>query len=151
MSEVRIMPAERWHVLELAARIRPEDYAEIQQAGYKSALHALEVSVQSSAGVWAVLFDGKVAVVYGAVQLEQGAGAWALTSTVVDEHRLTFVRTSRRALKALLADCGRLEAFVGARYQGALDWLEVLGFQLGPEQLHPVTGAPFRAATIGGP
>lgn len=136
---------------ELADHMRAEDLAEVLASGYGSALEALEASIADSAAVRAFLFDGKVAAVFGLVDLGgRRACAWMLTSNVVDRHRLTFMRTSKYFLLGMIQNFSAIVSFVDARYERALAWLECLGFEIQPAQPHPVSGLPFHVVVIGG-
>ncbi len=156
MTEVQLLPATRAHLAELAAHIRPADLEEVLASGYESALEALEMTFRESFVARVMLLDSRVAAVFGLVALKGSviggctvACAWSLTSIVVDEHRLTFMRASKRALQQLLEQADRLVNLVDARYAAALQWLECLGWKLERQVLHPASGLPFCLVSIG--
>lgn len=140
------------HLEQLAAVMRPGDLDECIAAGYPDARSALEDAMAHSTHSWAVLFDGEVAALVGldGDYTTKAALVWALTGRAVDRARLSFVRASRALLALIRSTHPFLFNIVDARYQGAVDWLEVLGFKLGPVVPHPRTGQPFRVAVIGG-
>lgn len=145
------------HADQLAVTMRDADRAECR-AGGKTPLEALIRSIEVSLASYTMLIDGEVAAIFGVApyrresmlgSLKEGIG-WALTSRVVDRHPLTFMRWSRPALAVLRKHCSCLVNTVDASYQGALDWLEVLGFAIGPPSPRGPLSLPFCFVSIGG-
>ena len=148
--EVLVTTATAEHAAQLAPLLRAGDLAECLAAGFASGLEALGRALAESSEALTVLFDGEVAAMVGVDILDDDrALVWALTGRAVDRARLTFVRTSKQVLEHFLRSGLILVNLVDARYQGALDWLEVLGFRIGPVVPHPATGLPFRLAEVG--
>ncbi len=144
------------HAAELASTMREADIRECLAAGYPDARSALDTALAHSRDSWALLINGEVAVIAGVTPVDGAvlsaagiAEVWALTSRVVDKYPLTFFRWSRKFVFGLLQQYGLLANLVDARYQGAIDWLECLGFRIGQPQPHYITGAPFCLVSIG--
>lgn len=145
-------------VAELAATMRAGDIAEVYALGM-SPQRALENSLDRSHAAGAILFDGKVAAIYGLIYVEgptvagsKRALMWVLTSTVVDAHPLTFWRLSKQMVKALRSEFDVIFNDVDARYFAAVRWLKALGFELSPPRPHGQNRVPFHfAALAGGP
>lgn len=151
---VTVLTATQEHIASLAPQLRARDLAECLACGYPDGAAALQEALKQSTKSWAVLFDDQVAAMVGIHVRPDGFGAaslvWALTGQVVDRARLTFIRTSRAMLAKLAEHWAPLVNIVDARYQAALDWLEVLGFSILDEVSHPKTGAPFRLVLLEG-
>lgn len=145
-------------VAELAANMREGDCAEVYALGM-SPQRALESSLDRSHAAGAVLFDGKVAAIYGLVHVEgptiagsKRALVWLLTSTVVDAHPMSFWRLSKLMVKALRSEFDVIFNDVDARYLSSVRWLEGLGFSVSPPRPHGPNRVPFHfAALTGGP
>ncbi len=149
MATVDILPATLDHAAQLAPFLRAGDLAECLASGCVDGFSALADSVAHSSEAWSVFFDGEIAALVGVVPFDNGTTlVWALTGRAVDRARLTFVRVSRRLLAQLLRKHAVLANLVDARYQGAIDWLECLGFCVSQPTPHPTTGMPFRVASI---
>lgn len=148
---VSIVNATSKHAEQLAPLMRAADLDECLAAGYPDGRSALDRALLESTEAFAVLFDGEVAAMVGVDPLGLEATlVWVITGRAVDRAALSFIRTSRQLLRYFLSKHRRLVNLVDARYQGALDWLECLGFAIGPVVPHPDTGLPFRLASIGG-
>lgn len=150
MTVVTVIPAKPEHAAQLAPLMRAADLAECIAAGYADARSALDEALANSVEAWAMLFDGEVAALVGVDPLE-GSGStlvWALTGQAVDRAKLSYLRAGRLILRDLLRRWPILVNLVDSRYQGALDWLECLGFTIGPEVPHPITGLSFRRVSI---
>lgn len=148
---VKILRARPEHAAQLAPVMRPADLAECRAFGHADALAALEQALANSTESWVVFFDDEIAAMVGVDDLGYDVAlVWALTGRAVDRARLTFMRTSRDLVEILLQTRLVLWNYVDARYQAALDWLECLGFNIGPVKPHSVTGEPAVLVFIGG-
>lgn len=136
-----VVAAESRHAIEMAASLRAADYNEIvAAAGIEDAeealLQCLDVSLVSKA--WIV--GGRVACLYGlAGNMVSDVGRpWLLSTDLVREHRLQFLRGSRRELRWMLSVYPVLENYVDCRYVAAIRWLRWLGFRLD----EPISAGP---------
>jgi len=157
VTKVEVEPPTQGDILQLAVTMRAADLLEIHTTGASSARDCLVRSVEGSAVCWAVRFNGKTAAIFGVRQLTPGTAlthpsgiVWALTGAMVDQHPMTFFRTSRDMLAILMSRFGLLANWVDARYSGALRWAEALGFTLDAPEPHGVNGALFRYVHIRG-
>lgn len=130
MTTVTSMKATTDHALELIESMRAADMEEVHRLGLTPS-QAVLFSIENSEEATAVLFDGKVAAIYGVSKRKEGNAPdrlWCLTSTVVDSHPLTFWRESKAVVKRLSLRERTMFAFVDSAYNAAMRWTRMLGF-----------------------
>lgn len=140
------------HVDALQVAMRAADVRECNAVGLSSR-RALEDGVKSSLSVVAC-FDGVPAAILGVEPSTRAtllspsvAGAWMLTSDVVDRFPLTFWRHRHLGLEMLHQHADILWNCVDARHHRALRFLGALGFTIAaPRPLGP-HGLPFHHVT----
>lgn len=151
MVVVTVTAALPEHCALLAPLLRAPDLAECIASGFADGLSALQASLEHSVEAVSVFFDGEIVAMVGVDPLGPGQTLiWALTGRAVDQAKLTFLRWSHAVVDDFHEAFGTLTNLVDARYQGAIDWLECLGFRIGEVLEHPLTGLPFRPAVLGG-
>lgn len=146
-----LVPATAEHVLELGARMRPADAAEVLASGGYAPVDAVADAVAHSAEAWAGLIGGELAAVFGIVPgsfLSFEAYPWLLTTATVERHPRAFLRTCREVVDDWLERYPVLVQAVDARYDAALRWARWLGFEVEPPAPFGVAGLPFCRITM---
>jgi hypothetical protein len=127
--------------------MRPQDVAECRASGHTDLRAVLTDAVASSTWSVTVLVDGELAAMFGLAPLgtliDGRAAPWLLGTHLVPKHRRVLARLAPRYIRVMLQTHPHLLNFVHARNTVAVGWLKHMGFTLGPEQPHPVTGEPF--------
>jgi hypothetical protein len=151
---VDIVRATLDHARELAPRMRRADVLEVAATSGRTPLQALEHALEVSDEVWAALFDGAVACLWGVVPLRRSVlrgrvgAAWLLTGDLVERHPRAFWRHCRRELAGLFARWDELVNAMDCRNTPALRWGERLGFRLEDPRAFGVEGLPFRRFSV---
>lgn len=140
---VEVTPATPADADWVEAHLRAADAAEMR-AMARPAGEARRCVEQSR---WAltVRVDGALACVFGVAAGEGFDVPWLLGTDLVARHRRVLVRLAPAYIARMLTDAGRLWNVVHSRNEQAVRWLGRAGFQLHPEQPHPITGEPVRA------
>lgn len=134
------------HAKALAPMMRPEDVAEVLASGGYTPESALADALGMSSESFAVMLGAEVAALFGVapVALLGGVGAvWMLTSRIVDECPVAFLRACRRELPRLLQRWPVLVNAIDARYSRALRWAAWAGFEVGDPVPFGTAGLPF--------
>lgn len=120
------------HVRHIASRLREGDRREVQCTGLKP-IRTLMNSFQSSHYRKAFFVDGQLAAIGGCTGglLSPVAHPWLMTTSAVEKVPLTFVKQARREIAQMLEKHSLLRNYVDARYDAAIGFLEILGFQIG--------------------
>lgn len=129
--ESKVVLARMEHAVAMAPRMRAADAAECWALARLSPLEALRESLDSATYAWTWLVDGEPACIFGVGtrSLIGNAGTpWLLSTDLVAQHRMTFVRGSRPYLALMRGAFPCLENFVDARYETCVRWLKRLGF-----------------------
>ena len=112
------------------AVFRAGDLAECVATGQPLA-EVVQQSILASTFTRAVYVDEKLAAVwgYGPTRfLGPTAIAWLLTTAVVEQNPVRFLRSSRRIVNYMLEQYETVVIAVDARYTVAVRWLQWLGF-----------------------
>lgn len=132
MKAVVFEPATAAHAVALAPNLRPECLRDVLALGYPDALDGLLAGFASEMS-FAALLDGEVLAMFGA---SESGEVWVLTSNAVLKHPRAFLRCCRPGLALLWERCGHLTNYVDARFEDCIRWLEWLGCELGPVEMH---------------
>lgn len=131
--------ATRADVEHVAAGMREADRAECRAMGCDPK-SALLISFYDSEECMAGLIDGEPVMLFG-VRLplfEDYAEIWALGTDRCAEAPVSMVRWGRRVTDSFFRYSDVLENWCDARYDAALKWLKLLGFEIGePEPRGP--------------
>lgn len=133
---VSIKPTKE-HCAELAANIRQADADESRAAGIEPSMESIWSFVRMSDRRRTFLIRGRVAAIGGVVTTGLGVGnVWLLTANICDATKLTFWRTSKKAIVEFQEGFDELFVRIDARYSRAIAWAMRLGFEVGdPEPL----------------
>lgn len=128
---VEIAPSVESDCSLLAAKMRAADRAEVQAAGLSS-IRAITRSFRGGMMCRTAFVDGEIAAMWGlgGTLVSDVGHPWLLTTAAVERLPLTFVRTARSEVAAMLALRRKLQNWVAADYAAAIRLLEVLGFTL---------------------
>lgn len=131
---LEITDAKSEHVEELVANLREGDRREVERycGGTEAGKAHIRALVSDGDVARVGLIDGEVAAIWGAragSALGRFGSVWCLTTGVVDRHRKTFVRESRREYEALLDRFGSVEVVTDVEYGKAIRWMRWLGFR----------------------
>ena len=143
-----IVEATDEHILAMEQGIRDLDKQEIWAATHLPVDKALLDSNHPDYGEWSesftALIDGEVMAMFGVVCVHTGGPngnigmPWLIGTQALNRYPVTFVKTSKWVLEQLQETYQYLGNFVDCRYGGAMDWLELLGFELhNPEPVGP--------------
>lgn len=143
---VEFVQPERWHVDELAAKLREADRWELMASGHADHRKAIADSLGLSTHMATALIDGRVAAIFGLVPLSLVTGVaapWLLGTDLVTQHRRALMRLAPSYIAAMKRAYPHLVNLVHAENEFAVRWLRRAGFVLHPAQPHPASGAPF--------
>lgn len=145
MVAYSVVPAERRHVDELVAGMRPEDAAEVAALGMTPA-QALSKCLAGSRDTKVGLADGRVLAIFGIASLPEYPEVtyiWLLSAKEADQHKIAFARWSKRFVDEQKGKHRILGNFVDARYKKAVEWVRWLGFNVYPAAPLGESGVPF--------
>jgi len=139
-------PARYGDVLSMALRLREEDRAELRAASGLSPLDALEHSFAATVNPYVGVDEGDRPVCMGGVVPFPGCSlrgvVWAVATTDVERHRVSFLRRSIPWVKRWQAQFPILTNAVDERNSVHIEWLRWLGFTFIAR--HPAYGAERR-------
>ena len=151
MSELLVRPPRLGDVEALAATMRAADREELVAAHGWTPLWALMRGLEDSTEVWTVVADGKVAAMYGVVELGQydygerwGIG-WLLTSDLVETHKRAFWRACKLHVADLFTRWDGLYNAIDCRHEKAIRWAKRLGFELFDPAPYGIEGLEHQA------
>ncbi|MET3853054.1 hypothetical protein [Rhizobium sp. OAE497] len=130
MTTVKIEPAKRSHIGDIAARMRKADAAEAFAASRRLPSQALDFALCNSTAAWTVLIKGKPAAMFGVGDVGGPAsiGApWLLGTDAVEWNFRPLLRQSISFREQLISSYDTLIGFVDARNTLSIRWLEWLG------------------------
>ncbi len=133
MTSMEIVPATLAHAHELAPLMREEDVAEVQAAAGFSPLEGLLESLAVSSISRTLLFDGKVAAIFGVAPMDalEGVGSvWMLTGEGISRNPFLFLRICRAQIQGLLEQWPVLVYAIDARYERAIRWAKWVGCEM---------------------
>jgi hypothetical protein len=151
------MAAKRYEIREsvasdvyiLAANLRDGDRLEVASFG-KEPRSALRLSFRHAILRRTAIVDGEIAAMWGlgGSMLDDTGYPWLLTSPAVERVPVSFLREGRREVARMLRLRRVLVGYVAASYHQACDFLERLGFTLGPVVRLPPLNNAFREFRI---
>jgi hypothetical protein len=110
--------------------LRLKDEAECRAAGF-TGTEAIKFSAAHSSQFWTVYLNEQPIVVWGYAAeslFSYRCRAWLLSSAIVENHKVLFVRESVKALRFLFGLYEEVEVYVHNEYADAIAWLTWLGF-----------------------
>lgn len=140
-----IIPTTQAHLDEIGARLRRGDVLEITCLGI-DVIGALQRSLTGSVFSRTALLDGRPAAAWGCGgSILGGVGEpWLMTTPESARNPVRFVRVAQREMGAMLALFPVLANYVAADYRQAVDFLQFVGFRLGPVIAMGPQGSPYR-------
>jgi hypothetical protein len=151
---VEIRKATEEDAAELAARMRPEEVAEVYAMGGVSPLEAITESLRSSDEAWSLLLDGVLACTWGVAPLKntmlggKSGVAWLLTTPLIERQPKTFWKACIFELHDLLGRWDELVNDIDARHVKAVRWAKRLGFKLDEARPFGFLRLPFHRFTV---
>jgi hypothetical protein len=126
--KIEVVPATIDHVLGVIDILR-----EVEAKAFKNkeAIKLIERAFDESRSVYAGLIDDRIVGVWGikaGTLLSRSAMIWLLTTKLIEEHPLVFVRHSQIELKKLEEEFSIVWGYVWANYSLSVKWLHWLGF-----------------------
>ena len=148
MNEAVVTPVQPGDAEELAHFMRAKDARELMRADGLEPLDAVRKSVQLSDGnAWSIRINGDLVAITGLCQagdiLSPVGVPWLLTTNAIEKYKQTFLRVAKQIVADYQRQYPVLYQMVDAEYEGALWFMERLGFVLHPPQVHGVAGALF--------
>jgi hypothetical protein len=145
LTVLDIIPATDAHIEAIVPNLRVADRCEIEVAGLNP-LTALMQSHRMALVSRCAVLGGEVIATWGmgGTPLGDVGLLWLMTTPKIETIRKTFVRETHNEVAMMLAICPELRGMVDARYARAVRFLDVLGFDLGPEFAFGPDGAAFR-------
>lgn len=145
-----VQPATPEHVYALAAKLRPEDCAEIVGSG-NSPKRSLWRGYRNSVMCETAFVDGEVAAMWGlcvgfvpGLSLLGNIGRpWLLTSAAVERVPFAVVREARRAVQGMLMVKPILENYVLASYARAVRLVRLVGFTVDAAPVMSPSGVAY--------
>ena len=134
---MRLVPAERAHIPELAARLREWDVTECRAMGHEPAA-ALRDGLARSLWALTALVDGKPEAMMGVVPLSiiEGTGVpWMLGTEVVYRHGRDLLRYGPAILSEMQETFPVMSNFVGADNARAIRLLRHWGWRISSKRV----------------
>jgi hypothetical protein len=141
-----IVEARVAHIPAIAARVRPEDEAELWAFACLSPTHVMLQSLNLSIFARTGFIDEKPVCMFGVVRssyLGRSGRPWMVGTDLLDKYSNIFLRRCGSEVRDMLSQCNRLENYVDARNKKAILWLRWLGFQFGEPQPMGPFNLPF--------
>lgn len=145
------VPAEESDAYRIAANARKEDIVELWAASRTDPLHAMIKGIRNSPNRcftgWA---DGEPICMFGVAEgslLGNTGIPWMIGSSKLDDHAMTFLRNSHRALSFMSLGYDTLFNYVDARNTKAIEWLRWLGFDIEEARPYGPDGVDFHRFT----
>jgi hypothetical protein len=146
-DDIKIIPVEGWHLLELRRNLKPGDIAEIAATRLRPS-YAIASSVRNSQEVYTALLDDRVAAIWGHREgKDQIAHPWLVTTAEINRISvLKFARMYKQRAAFMLQTFKRLENYVFCGNTDSIRMLRLVGFTIGePEDF---SGALFRQFSL---
>lgn len=146
-----IVEARIAHIPDIAARVRPEDEAELWAFGCLNPTHVMLYSLNLSEFACTGFVDDKAVCMFGVVRSSYLGGSgrpWMVGTYLLDKHAHVFLKRCKKQIEEMLVRFDRLENFIDARNTKAIAWLKWLGFQFGEPQPMGPFNLPFIKFTM---
>lgn len=140
------IPATEAHAIYVGERLRAAEVAELWALSRALPVAAAVESVRVSERAWCWLVDGQPAAIFGVAAqsiIGDTGMPWLLTTPVVDQHPMKFLRSCARGMREMRAAYPKLGAWVDARHTVCVKWLQWLGATVEPAQPFGALGLPF--------
>lgn len=152
MAKIEVRDASLRDIIYVARHLREADQRECLAATLVKPKHMLVSTFWHSPICLVGLVDGEPVCVFGVATgtlLGDRAGQpWFVATDKIYQHQRAFLRRNRSMVQSWLEMFPRLENYVDARNEKAIQWLEWLGFKLDPPKPYGVLGRPFRRFTM---
>lgn len=150
MSEIRLVIARADHIPLIAARMRPEDRAEVWASDRLFPEEVLRLSLRNSEWARVAFVDADPLAIFGVCLLPDAAVPWVLTTDAVCKYPLTFYRSSKAIFREIREAYPLLAQAIDARYTSAISWAKRLGFTVGEPLSLGKRGEKFLPITLKG-
>ena len=130
MPKIQIVPCRLAHLRSVAARLRPEERAELAALG-ELARHSLHALWRDTLNPWAALLDGCAVACWGdsAGTLASEGCLWVATTPEIDHIRFAFARIARQEIDGMLFSRASVRTSVHKSCERALRFARLLGFR----------------------
>jgi hypothetical protein len=143
----KIVPAELWHVRELAANLRVEDEKEILAMGQRP-FKSIWRSYRHSKVARSVFIEDKIGAMWGICGNILGIGTiWMLTTQQMERGPAAFIREVRNEVAEMLEYYPMLCADIHNDYVRAWKMFKLVGFEIAEPKPSP-NGELWRRATL---
>ncbi len=136
--EYSIVPADKAHLLPLAAGMRAADRREVWASHRNVPYEALSRSLKTSERAWTALLDGRPMVMWGVARLgsimSEVGTPWLLGTDDLKKCWLELLRQSRPWVERMQEGYRRLENYVHHDNRLSIRWLLWCGFRVEPEE-----------------
>lgn len=146
MRKVEIARVTPEHVAQMMPHVRQADREEFIAAANMEPQAVIAKALRTSTIAAAGLINGQVVTIFGAApaSLITGRGVpWLVSTDLMEEQPLTFLRHCRPVLRIMARQYPVLENFVDARNHAAKAWLHWMGFKLDEPKPYGYQGLPF--------
>jgi hypothetical protein len=126
---IRYEQARPEHAQLIASRMREHDKMEFGLFNVASA-KAIADCVEKSKYSRAAFVDDQIACMWGVLEhgLITGANLWLVTTPLVEQHRIKFLKENRKFIQSLKSAFPFSYVFVDEAYTKSRRWIEWLGF-----------------------
>lgn len=116
---------------EVLANAREPERRTIERFNIKAG-YLLESTIEQSQNSYVALVDGVPACAWGidSVTLLGDQKMWMITTPLVEDHPVAFLRMSRAFVEAARAKLGPIEGAVDSENEISLRWLRWIGFRV---------------------
>lgn len=129
----------------LRSTVRPEDKREVETLG-RTIEESLCVGF-GAPGAYCKTFlnnENQVLCMYGVIPINETTGSiWLLGSTLIQKHKKSFLKNSRKEINKLHKKFSILTNYVDSRNSDHIDWLKWCGFKVDSQKPVPINNVDF--------
>ena len=122
-----MLPATREVAVEVASNLRPDDYREVVEGHGRDPMEMVDHALESHSSS-IITSDGRAVALVG---VYDDGSVWMLSTPVIEEYPISFVRLALRWIKAFDDVC--LHNIIDKRNTVHINLIKYLGFTLGEE------------------
>jgi len=130
---IEIRPAITLDAIAIASRLRDRDRAVVERHGPVAEVICTEI--EHSIMALTAILDGEIALLWGArtpTPLDDRAYLWMVGTPLIEQHPITFLRHSKRAMRYMASHFRQLYGEVELDYVASQRWLTWLGARIEP-------------------
>jgi hypothetical protein len=130
---IEIRPAIALDAIAISRNLRDRDRTVVERHG--PAAEVIRIEIEQSIMALTAILDGEIALLWGArtpAPLDDRAYLWMVGTPLIEQHPITFLRHSRRAMRYMASHFHLLYGEVECDYLASQRWLTWLGARIQP-------------------